>query len=101
MALRKSIVNQTNISLSLAKHVISTESKDDDSNLVFSPLSIHVVLGLIAAGSGGSTGDQLLRYLNSRSAQDLRSQASQLVTQLFADGAPLGGPRLSFACKSY
>ncbi|KAL3617785.1 hypothetical protein CASFOL_038106 [Castilleja foliolosa] len=74
----------------------STEAKDD-GNLVFSPLSIHVVLGLIAAGSGGSTGDQLLRYLNSKSAQDLRSQASQLVTQLFADGAPLGGPHLSFA----
>ncbi|KAL3617794.1 hypothetical protein CASFOL_038115 [Castilleja foliolosa] len=33
MALRKSIVNQTDISLSLAKHVISTEAKDDDGNL--------------------------------------------------------------------
>ncbi|KAL3617783.1 hypothetical protein CASFOL_038104 [Castilleja foliolosa] len=96
MALQKSIVNQTDISLSLAKHVISTKAKDD-GNLVFSPLSIHVVLGLIAAGSGGSTGDQLLRYLKVESVQDLRSQASQLVTQLFADGAPLGGPRLSFA----
>ncbi|KAL3617800.1 hypothetical protein CASFOL_038121 [Castilleja foliolosa] len=97
MALQKSIVNQTDISLSLAKHVISTESKDDDGNLVFSPLSIQVVLGMIAAGSDGSTGDKLLRYLYSNSVHDLRSQASQLVTQLFADGAPLGGPRLSFA----
>ncbi|KAL3617781.1 hypothetical protein CASFOL_038102 [Castilleja foliolosa] len=96
MALQKSIVNQTDISLSLAKQVISTEAKDDD-NLVFSPLSIQVVLGMIAAGSDGSTGDKLLRYLKAESVQDLRSQASQLVTQVFADGAPLGGPRLSFA----
>ncbi|KAL3617782.1 hypothetical protein CASFOL_038103 [Castilleja foliolosa] len=89
----KSIVNQTDVSLSLAKHVISK----DDGNVAFSPLSIQVVLAMIAAGPDGSTGDQLLRYLNSKSVQDLRSQASQLVTQLFADGAPLGGPRLSFA----
>ncbi|KAL3617812.1 hypothetical protein CASFOL_038133 [Castilleja foliolosa] len=96
MDLRESVVNQTDVSLSLAKHVISTEAKDG-GNLVFSPLSIQVVLAMIAAGSDGSTRDQLLRYLNSKSVQDLRSQASQLVTQLFADGAPLGGPRLSFA----
>ncbi|KAL3617795.1 hypothetical protein CASFOL_038116 [Castilleja foliolosa] len=88
------VVDQTDVSLSLAKHVISTK----DGNLVFSPLSIQVVLGLIAAKSGGSTtGDQLLRYLKAKSIKDLRSQASQLVTQVLADGAPLGGPRLSFA----
>ncbi|KAL3617802.1 hypothetical protein CASFOL_038123 [Castilleja foliolosa] len=92
-SLQNSIVNQTDDSMSLAKHVISTEAKDD-GNVVFSPLSIQVVLGLIAAGS---TGDKLLHYLKAESVQDLRSQASQLVTQLFADGAPLGGPRLSFA----
>ncbi|KAL3655220.1 hypothetical protein CASFOL_001006 [Castilleja foliolosa] len=95
MDLRESIVNQTDVSLSLAKHLISTKAKD--TNLVFSPLSIHVVLGLIAAGSGGSTRDQLLGYLKSKSAQDLSSLSSQLVTLIFADGGPLGGPRLSFA----
>ncbi|GFQ00198.1 serpin-zx [Phtheirospermum japonicum] len=95
MDLRESIVNQTDVSLSLAKHVISTKAKD--ANLVFSPLSIHVVLGLIAAGSGGSTRDQLLGYLKSKSVQELSSLSSQLVTLLFADGGSLGGPRLSFA----
>ncbi|KAL3617805.1 hypothetical protein CASFOL_038126 [Castilleja foliolosa] len=92
-SLPKSVLDQTDVSLSLAKHVISTKAKDG-GNLVFSPLSIQVALALIAAGS---TGDQLLHYLKAESVQDLRSQASQLVTQLFADGAPLGGPRLSFA----
>ncbi|KAL6493220.1 hypothetical protein OROGR_032979 [Orobanche gracilis] len=95
MDLRESILNQTDVSLSLAKHVVSTKAKD--ANLVFSPLSIHVVLGLIAAGSGGPTRDQLLGYLKSKSAEELRSLSSQLVTLLFADGGPLGGPRLSFA----
>ncbi|KAL3617798.1 hypothetical protein CASFOL_038119 [Castilleja foliolosa] len=72
----------------------SQNPSKDGGNLVFSPLSIQVALALIAAGS---TGDKLLHYLKAESVQDLRSQASQLVTQLFADGAPLGGPRLSFA----
>ncbi|KAI3465382.1 hypothetical protein Pfo_022045 [Paulownia fortunei] len=95
MDLRKSILNQTDVSLSLAKHVISTKAKD--TNLVFSPLSIHVVLGLIAAGSKGPTQDQLLGFLKSKSGEELNSLSSQLVTLLFADGGPLGGPRLSFA----
>ncbi|KAG8377660.1 hypothetical protein BUALT_Bualt08G0056000 [Buddleja alternifolia] len=95
MDLRESIVNQNDVSLSLAKHLISTKAKD--TNLVFSPLSIHVVLGLIAAGSRGPTRDQLLGFLKSKSAEQLDSLSSQLVTLLFADGGPLGGPRLTFA----
>ncbi|KAK6160765.1 hypothetical protein DH2020_004146 [Rehmannia glutinosa] len=95
MDFQESILSQTDVSLSLAKHVISTKAKD--TNFVFSPLSIHVVLGLIAAGSKGPTQDQLLGYLKSKSAEELNSLSSQLVTLLFADGGPLGGPLLSFA----
>ncbi|KAK6160766.1 hypothetical protein DH2020_004147 [Rehmannia glutinosa] len=95
MDLQESILSQNDVSLSLAKHIISTKAKD--TNLVFSPLSIHVVLGLITAGSKGPTQDQLLGYLKSKSAGELNSLSSQLVTLLFADGGPLGGPRLSFA----
>ncbi|KAL3637177.1 hypothetical protein CASFOL_019476 [Castilleja foliolosa] len=99
--LRKPIVNQSDVALTLTKHVFSTKPKDGDGDgdgdLVFSPLSIYVVLGMIAAGSDGPTRHQLLRYLKAKSVQQLTSQASQLVTVLFADGAPLGGPRLSFA----
>jgi serpin B len=95
MDLKESIRNQTDVSLSLAKHVSLSESKD--SNLVFSPLSIHVILGLIAAGSKGQTQTQLLSFLNSKSTDDLNSLSSQLVSLVFADGGPSGGPRLSFA----
>ncbi|CAI9757930.1 unnamed protein product [Fraxinus pennsylvanica] len=95
MDLRESIKNQTQASLKLAQHLVSTEAKD--KNLVFSPLSIHVVLGLIAAGSKDETLNQLLNFLKSKSTDELNSLSSQLVTLIFADGSSLGGPRLSFA----
>ncbi|KAL8532458.1 hypothetical protein ACS0TY_008886 [Phlomoides rotata] len=95
MDLQESILNQTDVSFSLAKHAISTHAKD--TNLVFSPLSIHVVLGLIASGSSGPTRDQLLSFLKSKSTEELSSLSSQIATVVLADGAPLGGPRLSLA----
>ncbi|GMI82602.1 hypothetical protein like AT1G47710 [Hibiscus trionum] len=95
MDLRESIRSQTDVALSLTKHVLQTEAKD--SNLVFSPLSIHVVLSLIAAGSSGPTLDQLLSFLKSKSNDQLSSFSSELVSVVFADGSPAGGPRLSFA----
>ncbi|KAL2520976.1 Serpin-ZX [Forsythia ovata] len=95
MDLRESISNQTQASLQLARHLVSTEAKD--KNLVFSPLSIHVVLGLIAAGSKDQTLTELLNFLKSKSTGELNSLSSQLITLIFADGGPLGGPRLSFA----
>ncbi|KAH7846617.1 hypothetical protein Vadar_016083 [Vaccinium darrowii] len=95
MDLETSIRNQTAVSLSLAKHVSLSASKD--SNLVFSPPLIHVVLGLIAAGSNGPTQTQLLSFLNANSTDDLNSLSSHLVSLIFADGSPNGGPKLSLA----
>ncbi|CAI9116610.1 OLC1v1017804C1 [Oldenlandia corymbosa var. corymbosa] len=95
MDVRDLISSQNDVSLTLAKRVILTEAKE--TNSVFSPLSLHVVLGLIAAGSDGPTKDQLLSFLNSKSTDDLNSLSSQLVTAVLADGSPSGGPLLSFA----
>ncbi|KAG8494179.1 hypothetical protein CXB51_011497 [Gossypium anomalum] len=95
MDLRESITSQTDVALTLTKHVLQTEAKD--SNLVFSPLSIHVVLSLIAAGAKGPTLDQLLSFLKSKYNDQLSSFSSELVSVVFADGSPAGGPRLSFA----
>ncbi|XVE94821.1 hypothetical protein REPUB_Repub02eG0042800 [Reevesia pubescens] len=95
MDLRESIKFQTDVALSLTNAVLQTEAKD--KNLVFSPLSIHVVLSLIAAGSKGPTLDQLLSFLKSKSNDHLNSFSSELVSVVFADGSPTGGPRLSFA----
>ncbi|KAF6143424.1 hypothetical protein GIB67_029593 [Kingdonia uniflora] len=96
MDLRESISKQTNFSLNLAKHVISsTEAKD--SNLVFSPLSIHVVLSLIAAGSKGKTLEELHSLLGAKSNDDLKLFSSQIVELVFADASQSGGPRVGFS----
>lgn len=95
MDLKQLIRNQTDVSLSFAKRVSQSESMD--SNLVFSPPLIHVVLGLIAAGSKGQTQSQILSFLGSKSTDDLNSLTSQLVYLVFVDGGPTGGPTLSYA----
>ncbi|XP_024976671.1 serpin-ZX-like [Cynara cardunculus var. scolymus] len=95
MDIRESITHQTHVSITLANHLLS--KKSPNSNIVFSPLSLHVVLGLVAAGSKGQTLDQLLSFLKSNTIDDLNTLSSQLVSLVFADGSPSGGPRLSFA----
>ncbi|KAI6688192.1 hypothetical protein NL676_025020 [Syzygium grande] len=95
MDLRESIANQTDAALALSKHLLLTGA--EDSNLVFSPLSIHMMLGLIAAGSTGPTQDQLLSFLKAKSTDHLHSLASQLLLVVLADDSAAGGPKLSFA----
>ncbi|XP_062099209.1 serpin-ZX [Humulus lupulus] len=95
MDVRETVSNQTDVALSLTKHLLQTHGKD--SNVVFSPSSIHVVLSLIAAGSKGSTLDQLLSFLKFKSSDHLNSFASELVAVVLSDGTSSGGPRLSFA----
>ncbi|KAL8051399.1 hypothetical protein ABFX02_06G145500 [Erythranthe guttata] len=90
---RQSILNQTDVSFSLAKQLISTDFKD--KNVIFSPLSIHILLGMIAAGSKGPTRDQMLGFFKSSSIEELNSLLAHHVTKVFADGEPLGGPCLS------
>ncbi|CAK7347610.1 unnamed protein product [Dovyalis caffra] len=95
MDLRESIRIQTDVALTLSKHILLTES--NYSNLVFSPLSIQVLLSLIAAGSKGSTLEQLLSFLKSKSSDHLSSFSSELLAVVFIDGSASGGPRLKFA----
>lgn len=93
MDLRESIANQTNVSLSVAKHLFSKES---DNNIAFSPLSLQVVLSIIASGSEGPTQQQLFNFLQSKSTDHLNYFASQLVSVILSDASPAGGPLLSF-----
>ncbi|KAK9080261.1 hypothetical protein SSX86_001937 [Deinandra increscens subsp. villosa] len=79
----------------LATHLLS--KKFPDSNVVFSPLSIHVALSLLANGSKGPTLDQLLAFLKTNTTDELNSLYSELVSLILADGSPSGGPLLSFA----
>ncbi|KAG6674803.1 hypothetical protein I3842_15G063800 [Carya illinoinensis] len=99
MDLRASIINQTDVALGITKQLLLGEGKD--LNLVFSPLSIHVVLSMsmIADGSKGPTLDQLLSFLNFDNGVRLKSFVSELVAVVLADVSHNDGPgpSLSFA----
>ncbi|PKA65921.1 Serpin-ZX [Apostasia shenzhenica] len=95
MEMTESIARQTSFTLSLARRVGTAHARN--SNLVFSPLSIHAVLGLLAAGSRGETEKQILSVLCSDSADELTFLSSQIVSPLLADGSAAGGPKLAFA----
>lgn len=93
--LRKSIENQTDVALGITKQLLLTLGKD--KNMVYSPLSIHVVLSMIVAGTKDHFQDKLLLFLKSKSIDELNDLASNVYPLVFADGASSGGPRLSFA----
>ncbi|KAK1407515.1 hypothetical protein QVD17_39131 [Tagetes erecta] len=83
MDLEQSTSKQTQVSITLATHLLI--NKFTNSNVVFSPLSIHVVLSILAAGSKGRTHDQLLAFLNANTAEELNSLYSHLVPLIFTN----------------
>ncbi|KAK7283303.1 hypothetical protein RIF29_12728 [Crotalaria pallida] len=88
--------NQTEVALSIAKRLLTKEGKAN--NVVFSPLSIHSVLSIVAAGtSKGHALDRMLSFLRFESTDILNSFASHLATTVLSDGKPIGGPLLNFA----
>ncbi|RXI01708.1 hypothetical protein DVH24_015057 [Malus domestica] len=93
--LRIFVRSQTAAAMRITKPLLLSEAKD--KNMVFSPLSIHIVLSLIAAGTKGPARDQLLSFLKSNSTAELNALAADLVLLVLADGSASGGPRLSFA----
>ncbi|KAF6136331.1 hypothetical protein GIB67_024471 [Kingdonia uniflora] len=54
----------------------------ENSNFVFSPLSIQLALRLLATGSMGKTLEQMLSFLNADSLDDLNSVSSGLIESL-------------------
>ncbi|CAH9090155.1 unnamed protein product [Cuscuta epithymum] len=90
------IAAQTDSSLLFAKHIFFDLVKAD-SNFVFSPLSINILLGMAAAGSTGETRRSLLSFLKSDSTADFDAFAFHVLTNILADASHLGGPRLSAA----
>ncbi|XP_042454570.1 serpin-ZXB-like [Zingiber officinale] len=97
MDLGESIARQTSFAIRLSMRVGAAVASD--CNLVSSPLSVHLVLALVAAGSKGRTLDEILSLLGLSSGKltDLNSLSSQIVSLVLADGSPSGGPRVSFA----
>ncbi|KAL6514152.1 hypothetical protein OROHE_019139 [Orobanche hederae] len=94
-ATRKSLENQADVSLNLAKYILLNNGKD--LNAVFSPISIQVILGMLAGGSSGQTLEQLLFFLKATSIDEIHYIYSHIVHLVFAKGSLPGGPCLSVA----
>uniref|UniRef100_A0A0D9XQG4 Serpin domain-containing protein n=1 Tax=Leersia perrieri TaxID=77586 RepID=A0A0D9XQG4_9ORYZ len=74
-------------------------SASPDRNLVFSPLSVHAALSLLAAGAAGATLDELLAVLGAASRDDLAAFVGRMAHTALADRGPESrGPRVAFAC---
>uniref|UniRef100_A0A803MGK9 Serpin domain-containing protein n=1 Tax=Chenopodium quinoa TaxID=63459 RepID=A0A803MGK9_CHEQI len=82
----QSFTNLADVSLTLTSRVSSTET-NKNNNLVISPLSLHAILSVIAAGSSGSTHEQLLTFLKANSSDELNQLCAELVSLVFADGS--------------
>ncbi|KAF4355551.1 hypothetical protein F8388_003132 [Cannabis sativa] len=72
----QSILNEMN------KNVSSAE------NVLMSPISICLMLNILASGAGGKTLEQLLKFLGSNSIEDLNQKSSLMMSLLHSSSAP-------------
>ncbi|OAY81521.1 Serpin-ZXA [Ananas comosus] len=101
MNLSESVAHQTTFALRLAPRVAATAAKEG-ANVAFSPLSLHALLSLAAAGTRGPALDELLAVLApaggaGATADDVAALAADVVGRVLADASAGGGPRVSFA----
>ncbi|CAN6179520.1 unnamed protein product [Urochloa humidicola] len=89
----------TSFTLRLAKQLAADDARRN--NLLFSPLSIYAVLGLVAAGARGVALDELLALLGATSRDDLAGFVRAVVERAFHAGSrscfSSDGPVVSFA----
>ncbi|XP_015429220.1 PREDICTED: leukocyte elastase inhibitor [Dufourea novaeangliae] len=85
-----------------------TSMIEQRDNIVFSPISLSVVLAIVLAGSAGRTFDEVSRVLGLEAGVDI-SRTSEVVHQMFGimlaqlqneiEGS--GGPRVNFATAAF
>ncbi|KAL6660577.1 hypothetical protein ACP70R_001612 [Stipagrostis hirtigluma subsp. patula] len=81
---------------------LAADATADGSNLIFSPLSIHVALALMSAGASASTLDEILAVAGALSRKELMAFVSRdMVERVLADRSGVGGPCVSFACGAW
>nr|CAB3461774.1 unnamed protein product [Digitaria exilis] len=89
----------TAFALRLAKH-LAEEDGGVHKNLVLSPVSIHAALSLVAAGTRGTTLDELLALLGAASRDELAEFARAVAEGALADRSVSDSdePLVAFAC---
>ncbi|GJN25299.1 hypothetical protein PR202_gb13108 [Eleusine coracana subsp. coracana] len=88
---------QTALALRLVKHLAPPPAAADATgNTVFSPVSVHAALALVAAGARGATQAQLLAFLGAHSAAELADFGRGVADRVLADRSDSGGPRVLF-----
>ncbi|XP_057426173.1 serpin-ZX-like [Lotus japonicus] len=98
MDLKKSkpMRRQTDVALSITKHLFSKEDYHD-KNVVFSPFSLNAALSVMAAGSSGRTLDELLTFLRVKSVDHLTTFYSHLISAVLSSDDAAPSYHLSFA----
>lgn len=79
----------------IASRIISKNAKK--KNFVCSPVSINILLSLIAAGSKGRTQEEFLTFLNFNNIDELKQCVNEILCELLVDGVGSESPRLSVA----
>lgn len=80
----------------------ASEASAEGSNLIFSPLSIHVALALMSAGAAGKSLDEILAVAGAPSREELTEfVAKSMVERVLADRSGVGGPTVAFACGAW
>ncbi|CAN6231054.1 unnamed protein product [Urochloa humidicola] len=86
--------------LTTLSHILAKQfsAANGEGNLVFSPLSIHSALSLVAAGAQGRTLSELPSLLGAGSREGLEADVRGMVGRAFPEAPQEGGPRVSYAC---
>ncbi|KAK3118619.1 hypothetical protein QOZ80_9BG0702490 [Eleusine coracana subsp. coracana] len=80
----------------------ASEASAEGSNLIFSPLSIHVALALMSAGAAGETLNEILAVAGAPSRDELTEfVAKSVVERVLADRSGVGGLTVAFACGAW
>ncbi|EXB37633.1 hypothetical protein L484_021839 [Morus notabilis] len=66
----------------MLNEITSNKDGSNSKNVVLSPLSINMVLNMLASGSSGKTSEQFLDILGSRDLNDLNSNSSTIMSLL-------------------
>ncbi|KAF4355550.1 hypothetical protein F8388_003131 [Cannabis sativa] len=80
----------------IAAQLILDEMKKNESsakNVVMSPLSINLMLNMVAAGAEGNTLEQFLKFLGSQGIEDLNQKSSVMMSLLrYSSGSKASTP---------